>query len=99
MPLSEDNIIDVKITALEKIMQKGFDDINRRLDDMCKRMVEVGRFDAVEARVVRLEKCNDDLDKRVDQNSFVTKLIGIVSGLLATVVVSVVVALIVGWIK
>ena len=62
-------------------------------------MVTQDRVNALEARVSRTEACVDELDGRVDKNTRVAWAIGIISGLAATIMTGVIIALIVGWIR
>lgn len=94
--MTEDTL-NVKIAALEKIMQTGFDAMNKRLDEICQRMVGMDRFDALRDRVARNERDIEELDVKVEYHSRIVWLISIIGGGLWIIGIGLIAALVQGW--
>jgi hypothetical protein len=84
--MDEASVFDVKLAGLEKIMEQGFRDINRRLDELCNGMVGLDKFNDLKRRVERNEDILLEMDKRLDNSERINFVLGILGGLAITVI-------------
>lgn len=83
--LSLRDFIDVRFSAFEK-----------RLDEICNRIVGKDRFDGLEKRVEKLEAGHEDMRRRVGLNERAVWLGQIIGGIAVAVLTALLVALVSG---
>lgn len=87
--MDETSVFDIKLAGLEKIMEQGFKEINRRLDELCASMVGLDKFNDLKRRVERNEDMIIGVDNRLDKLERTNYVLSILGGLALAVITAI----------